>query len=145
MSLIYPSSAAWSAGPDGWLAIVERVNWHTAGAAAVHALLALLALGVARTAMPHRASAWRQGAIALLVLALVQLCALDLLFVEVARTVARAGGWYQDRRKLQSLFLVVLLLGGLVVAWRRAVEPAAVRPRRGLLAAQAARPPEGDA
>lgn len=67
----------------------------------------------------HDASAsglWRILAVALAVLGLNKQLDLQTLFTEIARELARADGWYDQRRQIQQIFVVVIGSAALVMS-----------------------------
>jgi hypothetical protein len=94
----------------------SAMGWFTVAAYALAALLA--------------GRVWRQGreriwlGVALLMAALCVNKQFDLqsLFTDIGREIATAGGWYESRRKVQKLFVIVLAAGAVLVGagfgWR---------------------------
>jgi hypothetical protein len=67
----------------------------------------------ARRAAEAEASFWFWAGVALLLLGLNKQLDLHAILIQEARGWARTGGWYQDRRTYQALFILLLLLAGI--------------------------------
>ncbi len=106
-----------------WIAGIgdpSLVGWVTVGAYALAALLAARNLAAARRAAAPTAFWWVLLAL-LLLLGVNKQLDLQTWFGQTGRDMARAQGWYEQRRGVQALF-VVLLCGGaatLLLAARR--------------------------
>lgn len=96
------------------------VGWITVAVYAVAALLAARNVAAARrTAVPT--SVWITLTIVMVALGINKQLDLQTWLGEIGRDVARAQGWYEQRRIVQGAFLVALTLGavGLVAGARR--------------------------
>jgi hypothetical protein len=75
---------------------------------------AVLCLRAARSASEKEARFWESVCLCLVLLGLNKQLDLQTLITDVARQWARAGGWYQDRRTYQAIFILVIALLGIV-------------------------------
>lgn len=123
----------WTDGPGANLDAAGRwspgigdpsvMGWVTV---AVYLAAGVLCLQAARASRPA-GEAWRLWAVlggVLLALGLNKQLDLQSLFTQVARDLALAQGWYEDRRWVQGGFIGLLAAGGLSAAWwlRRTVQ-----------------------
>lgn len=106
---------AWASALPVWHAGVRQSGWHPVAAAAAMAAIALLCLAAGRSARAagHPSLIWFMAVAALLLLALNTLFTFDLLVVGLMRGVARASGWYEARRDVQTVSLVAIGTVGL--------------------------------
>ncbi len=88
------------------------MGWFTVVAYAVAALLAWRAWSAGRQRV------WLAVAVGMVLLCLNKQFDLQSLFTDIGREFARYGGWYEDRRKVQKVFVIAVLAGaGLSGAW----------------------------
>ncbi len=110
-------------GDGRWVASIgdpSPVGWITVAAYAVAALMAARNAAAAhRTAVPT--SFWIALTAVMLALGINKQLDLQSWFGEVGRDMARAEGWYEQRRVVQAAFLVALAAGavGVVAGARR--------------------------
>jgi hypothetical protein len=79
---------------------------------------ATLCLRAATAARDDEARFWTLAGILLLLLGLNKQLDLQTLLTELARQWAREGGWYQDRRAYQAIFVLMITLAGIAVVWK---------------------------
>ena len=111
-------SSAW----PQWEAVIRHIGWHSMLAAAGYALAAMLccASGFASRRDGDRGGAWFLAAGLLALIGVNALVRVDLLAIFVLREVARAQGWYEQRRDSQLLALGALAVAGmLALGWQR--------------------------
>lgn len=88
------------------------MGWFTVFAYAVAALLAWRAWSKGRERI------WLAVAVGMVLLCVNKQFDLQSLFTDIGREIARHGGWYEDRRKVQKFFVVAVLAGaGLCGTW----------------------------
>lgn len=88
------------------------MGWFTVVAYALAALLAWRAWSVKRERI------WLGTAVLMALLCVNKQFDLQSLFTDIGREVARYGGWYEDRRKVQKGFVLAVLAGaGLFGCW----------------------------
>jgi hypothetical protein len=86
-------------------------GWTVAGAYVVGALFCVRAALVTRQAQqPNKLNPWWVLAILLLFLGINKLIALQSLLIGLGRAAARTEGWYQHRRVVQAVFVVLFTL-----------------------------------
>ena len=113
---------AWQTAMPVWSQVLRQAGWHPVLVAAVQAATGLLCLAIGRAghAADGASLVWHASAVALLLLALNTLFALDLLAVQVLRHLAHLQGWRGGRRRIQALVLVLLGVSALVATLRLA-------------------------
>jgi hypothetical protein len=121
-----------SSAMPAWEEMLRHSSWHQAVLAVAYGLVGLLCLVVARAGKVQEADErlWGWGGIALLLMAAIALLSLDLLSVQVLRTLAREQGWYANRRLFQAG--VLLALGLVAVLWLARRPRAPMAPARSL-------------
>jgi hypothetical protein len=77
-----------------------------------------LCLGAARSAGGKEVRFWKAAGLCLLLLGLNKQLDLQTLLTDQARQWARAGGWYQDRRTYQAIFILLIALLGICGMWK---------------------------
>lgn len=88
------------------------MGWFTVFAYAVAAVLAWRAWSKGRERI------WLAVAVGMVLLCLNKQFDLQSLFTDIGREIARYGDWYEDRRKVQKLFVIAVLAGaGLFGCW----------------------------
>jgi hypothetical protein len=113
---------AFSSTYPQWEAVIRHVGWRSMLAAAGYALEGALcwATGVATRHDGGSGAAWFLAAGVLAVIGANTLVRVDLLAIFLLREVARAQGWYEQRRDAQLLVLVALATAGmLALGWLR--------------------------
>jgi hypothetical protein len=113
---------AFSSAYPQWEAVIRHVGWHSMLVAAGYALAASLcgATGLSARSDGGSGSAWLMAAGLLALIGANALVRVDLLAIFLLREVARAQGWYEQRRDSQLLALGALaVVGMLALGWLR--------------------------
>lgn len=94
------------------------MGWFTVGAYLIAALLAWRASRIPQSGK----KLWLGVAVLMALLCINKQFDLQSLFTDIGREIARHGGWYGERRKVQKLFVLAVLAGsglfGCWFAWR---------------------------
>lgn len=102
-----------------WEAVIRHLGWPVLVVAAAYVVAAVLCYACGSSDAQAR-SGWYLAAAVLTTIAVTTITRIDLLLVYTLRALARAGGWYQERREWQALTVGVLVIGALVTAaWLR--------------------------
>lgn len=106
--------AGGSVAIDGWTPGIGDPTIYGWATLFAYAAAAILCWRVHYTAGPAEQRAWAALALFLAALAINKQLDLQTLLTDVGRTVAKAQGWYRERRMVQAAFIASLMVGGLV-------------------------------
>jgi hypothetical protein len=96
------------------------LGWATTFGYALAVVLCFRAARVRQYAGGGESAAWRVSVAVLLFLGFNKQLDLQTLLIAIGRAAALTEGWYDDRRVIQKLFVVVLTLALAVLVWRAA-------------------------
>ena len=102
---------AWYSAYDSWEMIVHGSSWHEFLLVALYIIAAALCFAACQASRHNGGSggAWLPAACLLVLLGINALYRIDIFLTNFIRFIARAGGWYGDRRDWQ--FILLLLIG----------------------------------